>query len=91
MKIFVRRNSTHGFYEFIKIVMHFIQISTHYQQLPDNYKQEANDFIEFFFSKSTQQKTVKKPFKRNAFGSLKGKIHMADDFDSPLEDFKEYM
>jgi antitoxin (DNA-binding transcriptional repressor) of toxin-antitoxin stability system len=24
-------------------------------------------------------------------GSAAGKIHMADDFDSPLEDFKEYM
>ena len=25
------------------------------------------------------------------FGSLKGKLWMADDFDAPLEDFKEYM
>lgn len=25
------------------------------------------------------------------FGSAKGLIHMADDFDEPLEDFKEYM
>ena len=24
-------------------------------------------------------------------GSAKGLIHMADDFDAPLEDFKEYM
>ena len=24
-------------------------------------------------------------------GSMKGKIWMADDFDEPLEDFKEYM
>ena len=24
-------------------------------------------------------------------GSMKGKIWMADDFDAPLEDFKEYM
>jgi antitoxin (DNA-binding transcriptional repressor) of toxin-antitoxin stability system len=24
-------------------------------------------------------------------GRFKGKIHMADDFDAPLEDFKEYM
>lgn len=25
------------------------------------------------------------------FGSLKGKIWMSDDFDEPLEDFKDYM
>ena len=24
-------------------------------------------------------------------GMLKGKIHMSDDFDAPLDDFKEYM
>lgn len=30
--------------------------------------------------------------KRNAkFGSAKGLIHIADDFDAPLEDFNEYM
>ncbi|HWK88573.1 MAG TPA: DUF2281 domain-containing protein [Longimicrobium sp.] len=25
------------------------------------------------------------------FGSAKGLIHMADDFDAPLEDFRDYM
>jgi Protein of unknown function (DUF2281) len=29
--------------------------------------------------------------KRGAFGILKGKIKISDDFDDPLEDFKEYM
>ena len=28
---------------------------------------------------------------KRGYGSLKGKIQMADDFDAPLEDFKEYM
>ena len=29
---------------------------------------------------------------RPTFGFLRGKVlHMADDFDSPLEDFQEYM
>jgi hypothetical protein len=27
----------------------------------------------------------------SGFGCLKGKIHMADDFDAPIEDFKDYM
>lgn len=29
--------------------------------------------------------------KQRQFGSAKGLIIMADDFDAPLEDFKEYM
>jgi antitoxin (DNA-binding transcriptional repressor) of toxin-antitoxin stability system len=28
---------------------------------------------------------------RPRFGSARGKIFMADDFDAPLEDFREYM
>ncbi len=29
--------------------------------------------------------------KRGGFGILKGKVWMADDFDEPLDDFREYM
>jgi antitoxin (DNA-binding transcriptional repressor) of toxin-antitoxin stability system len=31
------------------------------------------------------------PQRRPQFGSAQGLIVMADDFDAPLEDFKEYM
>ena len=31
------------------------------------------------------------PKKKRIFGSAKGKLHMAEDFDDPLEDFEEYM
>jgi len=31
------------------------------------------------------------PLKERMFGCLKGQIWMADDFDAPLEDFKDYM
>lgn len=31
---------------------------------------------------------IKRPLKR---GSAKGKVWMSDDFDEPLEDFKNYM
>ena len=31
----------------------------------------------------------KKPLRKA--GTLKGKIHIKDDFDEPLEDFREYM
>ena len=29
--------------------------------------------------------------KERLFGCAKGKYHMADDFDAPLDDFKDYM
>ena len=29
--------------------------------------------------------------RRRQFGSARGKIKVADDFDEPLEDFREYM
>jgi len=32
-----------------------------------------------------------KPKKRDGFGIWKGKISMAEDFDKPLEDMKEYL
>jgi hypothetical protein len=51
--------------------------------------------IPFFISDqpvtSSKQAGENKPAKRNGYGSLKGKIWMAPDFDAPLEDFKEYM
>ena len=31
------------------------------------------------------------PSRESMLGCMKGKIWMADDFDAPLEDFKEYM
>ncbi len=36
---------------------------------------------------------IEKPKKKNRkFGSMKGLVvHIADDFDAPLEDFKDYM
>ena len=34
---------------------------------------------------------VARPKRKAKFGSAKGLIHMADDFDAPLEDFREYM
>jgi hypothetical protein len=36
-------------------------------------------------------KTVPKSGERGGFGCAKGEFWMADDFDAPLEDFKDYM
>jgi len=55
--------------------------------LPDNLKKEVQDFVDFL-----QNKTVKDSEKKpRVFGSLKGKIKMTEDFDAPIEDFKDYM
>jgi DNA-damage-inducible protein J len=39
-------------------------------------------------SKDGDNRTLRRPLQ---YDSLKGKIWMSDDFDAPLEDFKEYM
>ncbi|MBI5917367.1 MAG: DUF2281 domain-containing protein [Bacteroidetes bacterium] len=48
----------------------------------------------FLGAKSQKQNKFPEPTpakKRRAYGSLKGKISMAPDFDAPLEEMKEYM
>ncbi|MCH8318415.1 MAG: DUF2281 domain-containing protein [Bacteroidetes bacterium] len=69
-----------------------------YNTLPKNIQQEVTDFIEFLVEKYHKQVQVnvpekeKKPKKRKSnFGSAKGLIFMSEDFDEPLEDFKDYM
>ena len=39
----------------------------------------------------TPQKAEPEPKKEREFGCLKGQIWMAEDFDAPLEEFKDYM
>ncbi|MEI6090778.1 MAG: DUF2281 domain-containing protein [bacterium] len=71
--------------------MYQSQVLTHYDLLPESYKKEADDFIEDLFLKASEISNGKKSNCRDGFGSLKGLIKIADDFDEPLEDFKEYM
>lgn len=56
------------------------------ETLPADLKKEAKNFIQSLVQKKAQKKGVKP-----VFGSLKGKIILSDDFDAPLDDFKEYM
>lgn len=59
------------------------------KKIPPAYQQEVEDFIDFILQKkhsSTRSKTTQRKV-----GLLKGKLQMADDFDAPLEDFKDYM
>jgi hypothetical protein len=57
--------------------------------LPDNVKQEVSDFIDKLLARTTTSKNEKKNTPK--FGSAKGKIIMHDDFDEPLDCFKEYI
>lgn len=53
--------------------------------LPEDKIQQLNKYVE----KLLQEAKISKP--KAKFGSAKGKLWMAEDFDEPLEDFKDYM
>ena len=65
-----------------------IQLYTKLSGLPLNLKDEVADFIDFLKFKS-----LKKSLKMNKriAGQAKGLIAMKDNFDDPIEGFKEYM
>lgn len=67
-----------------------IQLYKEIESLPDDLKKQALDFVTFLKQKAKSSSNKKQPKERKA-GSLKGKIMMSDDFDEPLEDFKDYM
>lgn len=68
-----------------------LSLYTKLETLPSELKDEAKKFIENLVEKSRKKKgsIPQKPSPK--FGGLKGKIHLSDDFDEPLDDFKEYM
>lgn len=58
---------------------------TKLSNLPDNMKAEVLNFIDSLMNKN------KKPTKNKAkFGSAKGMFKMKNNFDEPIEDFKDY-
>ena len=67
--------------------MNSLTLNTKLEILPPNLKLEVLDFVDFLIEKSTKNNNNIIP----KFGSAKGKIKMAADFDAPLDDFKEYM
>ncbi|MBO6179229.1 MAG: DUF2281 domain-containing protein [Selenomonadaceae bacterium] len=56
--------------------------------VPDEYLNEISEYIDFILFRA-HEKNFKK-FKRTP-GIMNGEICMSDDFDAPLDDFKEYM
>ena len=54
------------------------------ERMPTEMQKEIALFAEFLWSKTSSTCKPK-------YGSLKGKIKLAADFDAPLADFDEYM
>jgi hypothetical protein len=54
--------------------------------LPASLKKEVSDFVAFLKSKSKSENKITE----RKFGYSKGFFKMSDDFDEPLDDFKEY-
>ncbi|MCP9765970.1 type II toxin-antitoxin system VapB family antitoxin [Lacihabitans soyangensis] len=67
--------------------MEAIELGREIGKLPHNLQSEVLAFIELL--KAKQENLSKK--KQREFGIGKGKIKISEDFDAPLEDFKDYM
>jgi Protein of unknown function (DUF2281) len=64
-----------------------------YQQLPNAFQEEVIHFIGYLLQKAKQmsvEQDIATQTIRKA-GSLKGAFVVPDDFNEPLEDFKDYM
>ncbi|MEB3883119.1 DUF2281 domain-containing protein [Lyngbya sp. CCY1209] len=62
------------------------------EALPESLKVEVLHYIEFLSERYAEKKVESEPQqKKRQAGLLKGKIRMAEDFDEPLEDLKDYM
>lgn len=64
------------------------KIQANLARLPQELQAEVLDFIEFLLQKYEKKEEAETP--RPVFGSAKGKYILSDDFDEPLEDFKDY-
>lgn len=64
-----------------------LTLYTKLETLPPDLKSEVSDFIDLLIVKSSGKKKEIVP----KFGCAKDQIHLSDDFDEPLEDFKVYM
>lgn len=67
--------------------MEAIELGREIGKLPQNLQNEVLAFIELL--KAKQENLPKN--KQREFGIGKGKITISEDFDAPLEDFKDYM
>lgn len=68
--------------------MSILDLVAKIEKLPPEKLAEVESLVDSLVSKLPLEETKEK---RPVFGSFKGKIIMSDDFDEPLDDFKEYM
>ena len=62
------------------------------QKLPEPLKRDVLHYIEALVEQyTTSTAKESQPNRQRAFGIWKGAVRMADDFDQPLEDLKDYM
>ncbi|HBQ98297.1 MULTISPECIES: DUF2281 domain-containing protein [unclassified Roseofilum] len=62
------------------------------ETLPESLQIEVLHYIEFLSERYIEKKVEPEvQQKKRRAGLLKGKIWMAEDFDAPLEDMKDYM
>ena len=59
-------------------------------KIPEKYKVYITLFDERIDKMQLPKSPEKRPFS-DLFGEWSGKVWMSDDFDEPLEDFREYM
>ena len=63
-----------------------LQLYSEIASLPSELKKEVLDFVAFLKNKNKSGKKIKE----RQFGYAKGFFMMADDFDEPLDEFKDY-
>ncbi len=64
-----------------------LQLYNEISKLPADLRKEAQDFIEFLKTKAKKEN----PIPKRKFGYAKGFFKMHDDFNAPLEGFKDCM
>lgn len=65
-------------------------ITSKIQQInSENLRQELLFFLDYLLTKQFSDEKIVKRIPK--FGCAKGTFKMADDFDEPLDDFKDYM
>lgn len=67
--------------------MTITSLNTKINSLPLELIKEVDEFIDNIYLNQNKQKSISE----REFGCAKNLFVMKDDFDSPLEDFKEYL
>jgi hypothetical protein len=68
------------------------QLIATFDKLPADLQAEVLNYAEYLATESAQpQSSNPAPQKYRQAGTMKGMFIMADDFDAPLEDLKDYM